>query len=925
MSRSIFTVGGTVQAGGGRYLSRKVDERFLSLCRAGEFCYVLTARQMGKSSLMVRTAQRLADEGTSCIIVDLSQVGVMVTPQEWYLGVLTTIEDAIDLDTDIYEWWESRSQFGLAQRLTQFFEEVVLQQIDGPVVVFFDEIDSTLSLDFTDDFFAAIRYIYNARSHVSALRRLSFALIGVATPGDLISDPKRTPFNVGQRVDVQYFTVSEAHPLADGFGLSPDQARNVLDWVIKWTDGHPFLTQRLCHAIAHETLSTVTEKDVDRIVSDTFFGDKADQDSNLRFVNDMLTVRSPDSQAVLAIYRDVVSGRRIPDNRQSQFVTHLKLSGIVRAQAGLLTIQNRVYEHVFDRKWVAKQWPEHWIKRVPPAVIGLIAACFVATILLGLTVTSMQRRAQEQRQREQVDRVNTQLSRQVLVSDSLNAELRIQVGVSDSLGSLERLANARLRTQVSTADSLRNVEATSNRLLASQIQVSDSLRAEQASANSRLSRQVNLVDSLHAVAEDRLESARNARLQTISVALANTAVRQTKLGNPALGALLARQAYLFSMRGRQEFLDPVYNALRQSLNALASKSRNRAGGPITIATHAGGVRTVSFSPDGSWIASGSEDGLIGVASSTARAGVRFLPGHEGTVRSITHHPTEDALISAGDDGTVRLWREPTSQDTHEEILIRSTGPLWAASITPGGSHLAIGGTDGRIEIWAPGRSSPDVASQLPSEGRITDLEFSPDGRLLGIVADDGTVGLWSWQTTAVPFFDVNNRSRLSTITFAPSGEVLATAGDDFAVTLWRVDAAAGMIADVRTVSRHEGPVNTVAFSPDGKRLASGSGDNSIQVWDIRENASPILLQEHTSWVWSVAFSPNGDRLVSGGADREVRVWNTDLGQLADRVCGSSGGRVLTRLEWEQFVGADFPYDTEYHSCSPESDATAQRD
>jgi AAA-like domain len=75
-------------------------------------------------------------------------------------------------------------RLGVTQR-TKFFEEVLLTEIKTPVVVFVDEIDTTLSLNFTDDFFAAIRYFYNARARSKGLQRLSFVLIGVATPGDL--------------------------------------------------------------------------------------------------------------------------------------------------------------------------------------------------------------------------------------------------------------------------------------------------------------------------------------------------------------------------------------------------------------------------------------------------------------------------------------------------------------------------------------------------------------------------------------------------------------------------------------------------------------------------------------------------------------------------------------------------------------------
>src|SRR5213078_4725287 len=96
------------------------------------------------------------------------------------------------------------------------------------------------------DFYAAIRALYVARAEKPSFQRLSFVLIGVATPGDLIRDPRRTPFNIGRRVELTDFTFDEALPLADGLGLPDDEAQAVLGWVLEWTGGHPYLTQRLC-------------------------------------------------------------------------------------------------------------------------------------------------------------------------------------------------------------------------------------------------------------------------------------------------------------------------------------------------------------------------------------------------------------------------------------------------------------------------------------------------------------------------------------------------------------------------------------------------------------------------------------------------------------------------------------------------------
>ncbi|MEO0770792.1 MAG: AAA-like domain-containing protein [Cyanobacteria bacterium J06649_4] len=343
---SIYTTGGTVQAGGGIYLSRQADDELLKLCREGQFAYVLTPRQMGKSSLMVQTAERLEDEGITPVIIDLTKIGTEVTAEQWYLGLLAEIDETLMFDTDIFEWWENNNKLGVTQRLTKFFEEVLLQEVDGQIAVFVDEIDTTLSLGCTDDFFVAIRYFYVARAQKEAFSRLSFVLIGVATPGDLIRDPQRTPFNVGHRVDLTAFTAAEAVPFAKGLvtGLAADdmeQAEKILSWVLRWTDGHPYLTQRLCEAIVTEEIvpkrdvDSWTEQSVEQLVKKLFLTGGERNDNNLLFVRDMLTQRTPDNNnsvyEVLTTYREIWRNKQVvPDEEQSLTKSHFKLSGVVK-------------------------------------------------------------------------------------------------------------------------------------------------------------------------------------------------------------------------------------------------------------------------------------------------------------------------------------------------------------------------------------------------------------------------------------------------------------------------------------------------------------------------------------------------------------------------------------------------------------------
>jgi tetratricopeptide (TPR) repeat protein len=364
----IYTVGGTVQASGGIYISRDADEKLLRLCRAGEFCYVLTARQVGKSSLMVATIERLAAEGIRSVEIDLNEMGTELsglTAEQWYLGLIDLIVGRLNLEVNYIAWWDERARLGPTHRLSRFLRQVVLEQVSEPVVIFIDEIDFTLNLDFRDDFFAAIRACHNARARDPVFKRLSFVLLGVAAPSDLISDPQRTPFNIGQRMDLTDFTNREAIPLAAGLDLPPAEADQVLTWILDWTRGHPYLTQRLCAAAAASPTKSWGAAAVNKLVEETLFGEQSAQDSNLQFVRDMLTQRAPDKAAVLKTYRRIHAGQTVPDEERSPVKTHLKLSGIVKRKGGNLVVRNRIYEQVFNQEWIMQTMPLEEVPSVP--------------------------------------------------------------------------------------------------------------------------------------------------------------------------------------------------------------------------------------------------------------------------------------------------------------------------------------------------------------------------------------------------------------------------------------------------------------------------------------------------------------------------------------------------------------------------------
>jgi formylglycine-generating enzyme required for sulfatase activity len=380
-ANDFFQTSGTLKADSPSYIERSADRELYDCVLAGGYAYVLTPRQMGKSSLMTRTAARLRTEGVHVAVLDLTGIGGdarSMSADEWYFGLANKMLRELVISYPLTAWWQEQVLLPPLNRLMNFFQDVVLNQLEGKIVVFVDEIDTTIKLPFSDDFFAAIRACFNARANQAVFDRICFVLLGVASPADLIRDPTRTPFNIGRRIDLTDFDVNEARHLIHGLHENSANAERLLKRVLYWTGGHPYLTQKLCVLSQNCAANEAPETRVDSVVKAEFLGvGQRTKEDNLKLIDDRIAKVKEHQPELLKVYAKVRKGKPVQDQPQSTVHSTLKLSGLVKAdKQGWLRVRNEIYKQVFDARWINQLTPSRWPQRISVGSVVLLAAVF---------------------------------------------------------------------------------------------------------------------------------------------------------------------------------------------------------------------------------------------------------------------------------------------------------------------------------------------------------------------------------------------------------------------------------------------------------------------------------------------------------------------------------------------------------------------
>ncbi|MEC4803288.1 MAG: AAA-like domain-containing protein [Jaaginema sp. PMC 1079.18] len=835
-SSNIYQVGGSLPTQAVSYVERTADLDLLKHLQNREFCYVFNARQMGKSSLRVRVTHQLQQQGIRCGIIDLTAIGTQeITASQWYASIIALLVKAFHLDLNLLEWWRSREHLSLVNRLSDFVETVLLQQVSENIIIFIDEIDSVLSLKFgTDDFFALIRACYNRRTENANYQRLTFCLLGVTTPGNLISDWTRTPFNLGKAIELRGFESIYARPLAQGFYDLPFDDLTILNSVLSWTGGQPFLTQKLCQLLVqhkqqgyqYTQVTEFVERIVQRYIIESW--ESQDEPEHLKTIRDRLLYCEQRAGRLLGLYQKIIrySLQQQPqgiavDNSPEQI--ELVLTGLVERKNGILQVKNPIYQHIFNETWVTQQL-NHLRPYSQALESWLVSGCedkswllrgqaLQNTLAWSADKSLSDRDYQFLAASQELDRKETQNHLESQRLQAVEARLKLE--------------QARSREQ------RQNLKR--QRILLSIVSIITFIAIALGLVAYRQARQT-------------------AKSELRAILLSSQALFASNKRFDALLQAIRAQERFTSLKFRDKDLATEVKATLEK-TVLAVQESNRLDG------HTAATLDVDYSPDGKILVSVGVDQTVKLWTTSGQL-LNTLTGHDSVIRNVQFSPQGDVIASAGDDKTLRIWTK-AGKLLHK--LPTKLSGVWALDFSPNNSDILIGGADSPVQIWDWQKG--ELKQTLGNATGTRAAAFSPDGKTIGITNIDNTVTLWDLECNLQRVFR-GHTTPVYAIAFHPDNDIIATGSIDGTLILWRKDGSI-----IKTINAHEANVKSLQFSQDGSFLASGSWDKTVKLWKL-DGTLINISRGHDAAIWGIAIRPDGKEIASAGAESVIRLWQT---------------------------------------------------
>ncbi|MEM6453153.1 MAG: AAA-like domain-containing protein [Cyanobacteria bacterium P01_D01_bin.105] len=261
----------------------------------------------------------------------------------------------------------------------------------------------------------------------------------------------------------------------------------------------------------------------------------------------------------------------------------------------------------------------------------------------------------------------------------------------------------------------------------------------------------------------------------------------------------------------------------------------------TLGSHGVEAQAVAISPDETYVVSGSADNTA-IVWSLGGERLATLTGHADAVYAVDISPDSQTIVTGSLDGVVKLWqRDGTLQQTIDTEQIGLLG----LEVSPDGKTLVTTGATHPLRFWS---LAGDLLQDVPYEGAIRDVAFSPDGQIVAVI-DDNSVQLRrpNGKQVKTLLSEFEGNSQLS-VSFSSDGQTIAVPRWDSRLQSWQVKLLNREGEEITTLLGHGSKIDAVAFSPDGKTLASGSFDKTIKLWNLEQILEVDLLASACTWV-----------------------------------------------------------------------------
>jgi WD40 repeat protein len=936
---SFYVVGGTMRPDAQSYVRRAADEALYDGLVENEFCHVLTARQMGKSSLMLRTAARLRQSGIGVAALDLTGIGTNLSPEQWYSGLIIQMGDRLNLEDQLLDFWQANLSLGPMQRWISAIRKVVLPLHPGRLAIFIDEIDAVASLNFsTDEFFSGIRQCYNLRNEDPEINRLTFCLLGVVSPADLIRDTRTTPFNVGRRIELNDFTEKECLALAEGLGEDSPENYALLKRIFYWTHGHPYLTQRLCREVS-ERRALGNLRDIDESIERMFLSKRAQEyDDNLIFVRERLLRSGSDVAALLNLYARVRRRKRVSDDDSQPLVSILQLSGITNAQNGRLRVRNRIYERVFNGEWVKANLPGAEIRRQRAAFRrGVMRTTAVAAVILavmaGLALTAQRQRNLAMHQ--------TALNSQLLYVARM--KLASQEYENFNIPRVEELVG--LTTPQAGEADLRGFEW----FMFWRYAHGEALRIHEPGHIASVKffsgdATIAVAEMIHTMTQQRREYLlklfdRRSQKEATSfnvpagvnfdIAVFSPDDQFVATDSPdnslALWDLSSKQLVQRFPGPGNPIISLAFAPDQKSLACAFIRGTVRVwdlSGKLKFEKHSQLERpAITFSPDGEYLAMATKENVIEILDAGTGTYLRSISLPKGPLNLIFFSPDGTRLFATTFDG--KMYRADIRDGRLLGFGAGHSNEVLSFSFSPDGKMLATGSVDRTLKLWDIATGT-ELRTILGHGAWVTSLHFSGDGRYLLSADSDGLIKMWDLAARELPVLPDQKPISVFATAFSPGNELIAIGcaaeGD---LKLWNLSngrtiadlgstqtissaafskdaalVATAVASQIRIYSVATGKlisgwaapaagVRSLEFSPDGTKLLSGDTLGNVLLSEVYSGQTAVRLNSGNMYYRAV-FSPDGKQIASADQDGKVRIWDVASTTISNTLIGHTG-------------------------------------